>query len=235
MIPLGDRNPRRSTPLITWCLVAANIAVFLYEMSHQTAQGMAYLQGYMMVPREVTQGVDVGPQTHLNPEWLTIFSSMFMHANIAHLAGNMLYLWVFGDNVEDRLGHIPYLLFYLLAGLGASAAHIYSDPSSTVPTLGASGAIAGVLGAYIVLFPHARVTTLIPLGFFIDIRPVPAWLLLGFWFVLQVLSQGIGSQVGGQGVAYMAHIGGFLVGVLLIYLFPKRAQPRKRYGWSSDY
>ncbi|HEY3283456.1 MAG TPA: rhomboid family intramembrane serine protease [Armatimonadota bacterium] len=234
MIPLGDSNPRRSVPFVTWAIIAINAVVFLNEMGSQTRQGMAYLQGFMMVPREIVTGQDLGIPTHLEPVWLTIFSSMFMHANFAHLAGNMLYLWIFGDNIEDRLGHLKYLLFYLACGVAAAAAHILSDPSSMVPTLGASGAIAGVLGAYLIAYPGAQVTTLIPLGFFITIRTLPAWVLLGFWFVFQLLSQGMGSAVGGRGVAYMAHIGGFLAGMALLSLLSRR-QSGARYRWHDDY
>lgn len=233
MIPLGDENPRRSIPFITWTLVAVNVLVFMRQLGVESRQGMEFLQGFMMVPMEITTGVDVGPPTRLDPLWLTIFSSMFMHANLAHIGGNMLYLWVFGDNIEDRLGHLPYLVFYLLCGVAASLAHVFTNPSSSVPTLGASGAIAGVLGGYLLAFPHARVTTLIPMGFFMDVRPLPAWLLLGFWFLIQIMSQGLGSMTGGQGVAYMAHIGGFVAGMLLVTLFPKRPVPRRRIVWGQ--
>jgi membrane associated rhomboid family serine protease len=166
------------------------------------------------------------------PALATPFTSMFMHAGLMHLVGNMLYLWIFGDNVEDRMGHVKYAVFYVLCGVGAAAAHTAIDPTSQVPTVGASGAIAGVLGAYLLAFPRAQVSTLVPLGFFITVARLPALIVLGFWFVLQFIS-GLGSlsmrQMGG--VAWWAHIGGFVVGMALLFVFQKRRDKRRAYGY----
>jgi membrane associated rhomboid family serine protease len=159
----------------------------------------------------VTSGVDLGDVSD-------VFTSMFMHAGLAHIGGNMLYLWIFGDNVEDALGRIPYILFYLFGGIVASAAHILTNPNSPIPTVGASGAIAAVLGAYLVLYPQSRITTLLTLGFFIRLTALPAVVVLGLWFVLQ-LFQGVGSLGMSVGIAFWAHIGGFVAGYVLARLF----------------
>ena len=240
MIPLRDENPTRTKPYLTWLLVAINVAVFFMQVSGGTYEGSADLQGWMagwtLVPFEITQGQDIainGPT--LRPFWLTLFTAMFMHGGWLHLGSNMLYLIIFGNNIEDALGRAKYLAFYLLCGLAASAAQIFWGPTSMIPNLGASGAIAGVLGAYLVLYPHARVLSLVPLGFLITTFRVPAYLLLGFWIVSQFFSQLLGSQAmegrgEGGGVAYMAHIGGFLAGMLFIKLFgADPTPPRPQY------
>ncbi len=181
-----------------------------------------FVQTFALIPTQVTSGLDPGDVGD-------VFSSMFMHAGLAHIGGNMLYLWIFGDNVEDALGHAGYIVFYLLGGIIASAAHVLTNPNSVVPTVGASGAIAAVLGAYMVLYPQSRVMTLITLGYFIRLTMVPAVILLGFWFVLQffqgVLSFGMAADVGG--VAFWAHVGGFVAGYVLARLVvrPERARP----------
>jgi membrane associated rhomboid family serine protease len=233
MIPLRDENPTRITPYLTWLLIAANVAVYILQIASGMHEGRAGLMGGIsgltMVPVEVTQGVDVstnGP-TLLHPYWLTLFSSMFMHGGLLHLGGNMLFLLIFGNNIEDALGHAKYILFYLLCGVLAAVAQIASNPTSAIPTLGASGAIAGVLGGYLVLFPTARVDTLVFLGILITRFRVPAFLLLGFWIVSQFFSQFTKAMAQGQGgesggVAYLAHIGGFIAGMILIKLFGAR-------------
>lgn len=184
-----------------------------------------------MVPLEVVTGRQVPPYAPVHPAWLTIFTSMFMHGGLLHIGSNMLYLAIFGNNVEDRLGHFRFFIFYMACGFLAAVAHILSAPFSPVPTLGASGAVAGVLGAYFLLYPHARVTCLVFLFFFVTTIQLPAVIVLGFWIIGQILSasSGAGMQVGG-GIAYWAHIGGFFAGMLLISaMAPSRAQARRRY------
>lgn len=214
MLPLRDEIPSRRTPYINYLLIGINVLVFVWQfMVGQTDPELVYQ--FALVPAQVTGG--------LTPDdFLHVLTSMFMHGGIAHIGGNMLYLWIFGDNIEDAMGHRRYLVFYLLGGVIASVAHILSTPNSQIPTVGASGAIAAVLGAYLILFPRARVLTLVSLGFFIRLTMVPAILVLGLWFVLQlfqgVLSLG-GPDVGG--VAFWAHIGGFVVGLLLARWFSR--------------
>jgi Uncharacterized membrane protein (homolog of Drosophila rhomboid) len=225
MIPLRDENPTRTTPVLTWLLILVNVLVYFAQATggvYETRAGMGGpMAGWTMIPVEVTQGIDIpinGPT--LQPTWLTLFTSMFMHGSLLHLGGNMLYLFIFGNNIEDALGKVRFLLFYLVCGVAAAAAQIAIGPLSQIPTLGASGAIAGVLGAYLVLYPRARVDSLVILGIFITRASVPAFLLLGFWLVSQFFGQFLGILRESQGgVAYMAHIGGFLAGMLLIRLF----------------
>lgn len=178
---------------------------------------------YALIPAELLRGKDLPPAIPI-PLWLTVLTSMFLHGGFMHLVGNMLYLWIFGDNVEDAMGPIRFLLFYLLCGVAAALAQIAVDPGSAIPLIGASGAIAGVLAAYFMLFPYARVLTLIPIFFFLRLISVPAVFLLGFWFLLQVIS-GAGSLGSGGGVAWFAHIGGFLAGAMLVFLFRRRGVP----------
>ena len=232
VMPLGDDDlDRRRTPYVTFALIAINIVVWLLELSG----GERFINGYSAIPFEIThntdlvgnQSVDVGGQSITipmypgpTPIYLTLLTSMFMHASWMHIIGNMLYLWIFGDNIEDRLGHVKFLIFYLVCGFAASAAHIIFSASSVIPGLGASGAIAGVLGAYLILFPKRNVRVL----FARQIVNMPAFMVLGLWIALQIFSQ-IGVS-GGQasGVAYLAHIGGFFAGVILIFLFGGRAR-----------
>jgi membrane associated rhomboid family serine protease len=207
MIPLRDENPTHRIPFVNYMLIAINVIMFLWQISLGT-NNQAVFYRLALVPQDVTSAVDLR-------DLRSIFTSMFMHAGLAHLLGNMLYLWIFGDNVEDVLGHFRYLMFYLVGGFVASFTHIMLNPTSTVPTVGASGAIAATLGAYLLLFPHRRVVTLIPLGFFIQIARIPALFVLGIWFLFQlfegVLALGM-TQLGG--VAFWAHIGGFVFGML---------------------
>jgi membrane associated rhomboid family serine protease len=208
MIPLHDQIPTRRFPVVNYLLIAANILVFVLQWLSGADQE-AFVSQYALIPAHFASGPSLS-------DFASIFTSMFMHAGLAHIAGNMLYLWIFGDNVEDRLGHGMYLLFYLAGGFLASMAHILTNMGSEIPTVGASGAIAAVLGAYLVLYPHSRVLTLIPLGFFTRLTPVPAYLVLGLWFVLQLFSGVLaltGPDVGG--VAFWAHIGGFAFGVVV--------------------
>jgi membrane associated rhomboid family serine protease len=225
MSPLRDNNPRRTVPVVTYVLIALNVLGFLWELSLGRNLDRAIFAAAFIPARFWITG-------YYASDLLSILISMFLHGGFMHIAGNMLYLWIFGDNVEDRLGHARYLVFYLLCGTLATFAHAFFSPASRVPAIGASGAIAGVLGAYLVLYPSARVTTIIPIFFFITIREIPAIIILGFWFVIQFLS-GVGSlgvpaaQDTG-GVAFFAHIGGFIAGMILVFLFGGLNRPRRR-------
>ncbi len=243
MIPIRDDAPRFGTPWVNYFLIAVNLVVFAYEflleisLPQNAVNALVFQFGF--VPAKVTallQGARA-IQTHslvlpvsLDTVILTIFTSMFMHASIGHVAANMWFLWIFGDNIEDYLGHFRYLVFYLLSGIGASLLHYVFNITSGVPSVGASGAIAGVMGAYLILFSSARVLTLIPPFFFVQL---PAWLILGWWFVLQFLTGAAGviaySHQTSGGVAVWAHVGGFLSGIALIKLFPTRPR-RYRFG-----
>lgn len=258
MIPLADENPTRTQPYIVYALIALNVLVYLIDISGSGSPMGGRLWEYSLVPRSVVQNAPttityVGPVTlpngqtilarvpvehqGLNPQWLTIFTSMFMHGGLLHIGGNMLYLWIFGNNIEDALGHFKFLIFYLICGVFAAAAQILSAPSSTTPMVGASGAIAGVLGAYLLLYPSARVKTLILLGFFWDVAAIPAVFVLGLWFVIQLVGLGgSGGQLGG-GVAYWAHVGGFAAGVIIALLLGGRGitQRRSSYYYQSKY
>lgn len=214
MLPIGDDDSaRRTVPLVTYALIALNVAFFLIELGG----GDAFIDKWAFVPTRFLA----------NPagDFLTIFTSMFMHAGWVHLGGNMLYLWIFGDNVEDRFGHAKYLVFYLLCGIAATLAQLAFSMGSSVPNLGASGAIAGVLGSYILMFPQERVRVLVGR----TITPVSAIIVIGAWIVLQLFS-GVASIAaaasGGGGVAYMAHIGGFVAGFVLTFLFRGNSTPR---------
>ncbi len=218
MFPLGDDDSqRRSTPYVTYVLIAINALVFLLELQN----GDEFIQQWAFVPHRFAED----PAGQL----VTVFSAMFMHGSWLHLGGNMLYLWIFGDNVEDSFGHVKYLLFYLLAGIAATIAQFAAMPGSNVPNVGASGAIAGVLGAYILMFPNARINVLLGR----QVVAMPALIVLGFWIVLQLIS-GVGAiattsaDVGG--VAYMAHVGGFAAGFLMAFLFRPRGGSDPRLG-----
>jgi membrane associated rhomboid family serine protease len=178
---------------------------------------------YAVIPAELLRGEDLPPAVPV-PLWLTVLTSMFLHGGLLHLLGNMLYLWIFGDNVEDAMGPIRFLIFYIVCGAAAALAQIAVDPGSAIPFIGASGAIAGVLAAYFMLFPYARVLTLVPIFFFLRLIPIPAVFLLGFWFLLQVIN-GAGSLGSGGGVAWFAHIGGFVAGAILVFVFRRRGVP----------
>jgi membrane associated rhomboid family serine protease len=215
MLPLKDLNPTHSRPYVTWVLIILNTLVFLFQWTLDSAGELdAFFLSYALIPASLTANP-------LSGELLTIFTSMFMHGGLAHLLGNMLYLWIFGDNIEDRMGHGRYLLFYLGGGVAAAAAQIAIDPHSPVPMVGASGAIAAVLGGYLLEFPHARIRSIIFLGYFIRFVHVPAIIVLGFWFVLQFFNGflALSATAAEGGVAYFAHIGGFVAGVVLVKLF----------------
>jgi membrane associated rhomboid family serine protease len=215
MIPLRDLSPRSTTPVITVLIILANVAVFLYQLSLGPREGLAYAYTYGMVPARVPLFL---ANHQMSPErvLLPLLTSIFLHSGWLHLIGNMWFLWVFGDNLEDHLGHSHYLLFYLVCGIGAGIAHTIANLSSTLPAVGASGAISGVMGAYIVLFPRSRVLTLVPLLFIFFTVQLPAVVLLGYWFLIQFLSgvSSLGTRTAG-GVAWWAHVGGFVLGALL--------------------
>lgn len=215
MFPIRDHNPSGRVPYVTYVLIALNVLAFLgYAQAlfnPDQREIAAFYDTWALVPAEYVAGID----QH------TLFTSMFLHGGLLHIGGNMLFLWIFGDNLEDRLGHLGFLAFYLATGAGASLAHVYADTASTVPTVGASGAIAGVMGGYLLLFPRARVDVLLILGFFIRVMTWPAYAMLGVWFGLQLLGGVATVNDEGGGVAYWAHAGGFLAGaagVSLVWL-----------------
>jgi membrane associated rhomboid family serine protease len=217
MIPLRDENPTRSTAFVTIALIVANVAVFFYELTLTTTlQVNTFFADFALVPSEILTD-------HTLPVYGTVISSMFLHGGWLHLIGNMLYLWIFGNNIEDCVGRIRFILFYLLCGAAAAATQVVMNPGSQVPMVGASGAVSGVLGAYLLLFPRARVLVLLPIFIFYRLFHVPAALLLIFWFALQLLSglSALGVNVSG-GIAFWAHIGGFVAGMLLILPFKKQ-------------
>ncbi|MDR3754299.1 MAG: rhomboid family intramembrane serine protease [Terracidiphilus sp.] len=244
MIPLKDDTPHYSAPLITLFLIAANLAVFLFQISLGHRAQAAFIDSFGLVPAHLWSGLGLGAAPlhgHLHAAtesaWLALLpvvTSMFLHGGWWHIIMNMWFLWVFGRNVEEALGHFPYLLFYLTCGVLAALAQVLAGPTSQVPTVGASGAIAGIMGSYFVLYPRARVLMLVPF-LFIFFLWLPAWVVLGYWFVLQFLSAvGTSLVAGGQdtgGVAFWAHIGGFAAGYYLVRLFPVRL---RRYGYGYD-
>jgi len=207
MFPIRDHNPSERVPFVTYALILANVAVFLLTLPAQGSEAalIRLYNDYALIPAEVTRGQDLG----------TILTSMFMHGGFLHLAGNMLFLWIFGDNLEEQFGHLGFTLFYLAGGAAAAAAQIAADPFSRVPMVGASGAIAAVMGGYLVLFPRAKVDVLIIFVVFFRIIPLPAWIMLGVWFAIQLVSGAANSGAQG-GVAYWAHAGGFIAGVVLV-------------------
>ena len=221
MIPLRDDNPTSITPFVTYAFIAACVLVFLWQMSLGEKGFEAAVLALGVIPAALLGDARLPPELYLVPPVATVFSSMFLHGGFMHLAGNMLYLWIFGNNIEDSMGHVRFVIFYLLCGVAAVLAQAWPNPDSTIPMIGASGAISGVLGAYLLLFPRARVLVLIPLGAFSRIVYVPAMFVLGFWFVLQLINTAL-SDTGQGGVAWGAHIGGFVAGMILIPVFKHR-------------
>jgi membrane associated rhomboid family serine protease len=220
MIPIRDENPTTITPIVTVTLLVVNVAAFVYQLS-LGAEGEAFVAVFGAVPLALFGGETFSPI----PPFLTVVTAMFLHGGVMHLGGNMLYLWIFGNNIEDSMGHGRFLVFYVLCGVAAAYAHAVTAPESTVPMIGASGAISGVLGAYLLLFPHARVLTWIPLGLLSRLEYIPAGWVLGFWIVLQFLNGTLSLGRSGGGVAWFAHVGGFVAGLALVYLFIRR-RPR---------
>lgn len=213
MIPLRDNIPSHRAPVITVALIVINVLVYLNQLTLSPRAAVRFVYLYGLIPVEISEGHLL--VQHPVPLYGTVLTSMFVHGGLFHLAGNMLYLWIFGDNVEDRLGRIRFLLFYLLSGVAAAATQILSDPHSKIPMIGASGAISGVLGAYLLLYPHARVVTLIFFGWIMRLVEIRALVVLGFWIVVQLASGLLtwGAQVGG--VAWFAHVGGFIAGLVM--------------------
>jgi membrane associated rhomboid family serine protease len=234
MIPLKDDTPRFSTPYITYFLIALNTVIFLYEVAGFGPRARnQFLFQFGMVPARITGLMTGVHHVSAGTALLPILTSMFLHASWLHLIGNMWVLWIFGDNIEDYLGHFLYIVFYLLSGLAAAFTHTVLNAGSVVPTVGASGAIAGVMGAYFVLYPRAKVLTLVPLIVFFTFWWLPAWIVLGYWFLLQFFggaatAVAVSSQTTG-GIAFWAHVGGFVAGIVLVKLFPARVR-RLRYG-----
>lgn len=239
MIPYSDPSePNRIFPWVNVGLIIVNFLVFFYELSlgiGGTQSFNHFVQQYSLVPCEYTSHCNSSAYGAPTPFWITLFTSMFMHVGWLHILGNMVYLWVFGDNIENSVGHFRYLIFYFLCGLGANALEIATSVGSHTPGLGASGAIAGVLGAYLVLYPVSRVGTLIPITFILIPVRLPAWVLIGFWFILQLLNGIVSLSAKAAnatgGVAYWAHVGGFIAGMLLIWFFrhPERVGNMRSY------
>ena len=220
MIPLKDDNPISSRPIVTYFLIGLCVVVFFMQLGSESYRTGQLFYSYGLIP-SVLMGYDQLPMDlYAVPAYVTIFSSMFMHGCFIHLIGNMLYMWIFADNIEDALGPKQFIIFYLLSGIGAAMAQVFADVNSQVPMVGASGAIGGVLGAYLINYPNAKVLVLIPFGFFSQLIKIRALYVLGFWFVLQFLNSSLSSSQGG-GVAYAAHIGGFVTGIILILFFNK--------------
>jgi len=215
MIPFKDDNPASIFPFITIAIIALNAIVLLMQITSPYGQQKIAFS-YGAIPNLILTLKTYQP---IHPI-LTVFTSMFMHGGIFHFGGNMLYLWIFGNNIEDRLGHFRFLIFYIVCGVIAAYSHALAEPASQTPMIGASGAVSGVLGAYLLLFPHAKIHTLVFLGFFVNVIRLPAMLVIGFWIVIQFLNGIISKGVAGQGgVAWFAHVGGFIAGFLLIKLF----------------
>ncbi len=249
MIPFRDHNPSGTVPYVTVVLIVLNALAFVVELGQ--GEGLeGFIQGYGLTPSRVFGKEASQPPTRIRiagpwlereealvvpsvPVWLTFLTCMFLHGGWMHLIGNMWYLWIFGDNVEDRLGHAKFLIFYLLCGLAASGLHVALNSDSTMPLVGARGAIAGVLGAYLLAFPYARISTLIFLGFFMTVVQLPAFILLGFWFLIQFLSgmESMALTRSGGGVAFWAHVGGFVVGMALLFVFQKPQEKRRVYTY----
>lgn len=229
MIPIRDDIPARRYPIVTVMIIGVNVLVFLYQLALPQRALQDFVWRFAMVPArwEILGG---DPGTILSVMGTTILTSMFLHAGFLHVIGNMWFLWIFGDNVEDRMGPFRFAVFYLLCGVLASLTHLLFNIDSRIPTVGASGAVAGVLGAYVVSYPFARIHTIIPLGFFFPIIELPALVMLGVWFLMQILSGTLSAGAAPEeagGVAFWAHVGGFLAGMALIGVFAK--EPVRRY------
>ena len=221
MIPLKDDNPTSGRPIVTYFLIGLCVVVFLIQMSSQSYKTGQLFYSYGLIPSVLMGHNQLPIDLYAVPAIVTIFSSMFMHGGFMHIIGNMLYMWIFADNIEDDLGPTKFIIFYLLSGIGAAMTQVLIDTHSQVPMVGASGAIGGVLGAYLINHPKARVLVLIPFGFFSQLIKIRALYVLGFWFILQFISQG-------GGVAYAAHIGGFVSGMILILFFNKKRESKSK-------
>lgn len=225
MIPLRDANPTSTTPIVTFVLIGLNVLIFLYEMLLSDGGFALFVYTMGMVPERVAM-FPASPDVSLFDAYFPFLSSMFMHGGFWHIIGNMWFLWIFGDNIEDYLGRGKFIAFYLLCGLGAGLTHLAFNWGSRVPVIGASGAVAGVLGAYMLLYPRAKVLTLIPIFFYFFTVELPAGLILVYWFVIQFFSGAVSlGGADGSGTAWWAHVGGFVLGMALIKLFPRKPAP----------
>jgi membrane associated rhomboid family serine protease len=222
VIPLRDINPTERFAIVTLLLVIANSMVFLYELTLGQSGGELFVSSYALIPARLFSGAGLNDGSL--PAAATIFTSMFLHGGVLHIAGNMLYLWIFGNNVEDDTGRLRFILFYLLCGTVAALTHALVNRTSIIPMIGASGAVSGVLGAYLLLYPRARVVTLVFFGFYIRTMEIPAIIVLGSWFVIQFLSA-LSTPSSGGGIAWYAHVGGFVAGLVLIGLFKRSDVP----------
>ena len=221
MIPLKDDNPTSGKPIVTYFIIGLCIFVFLIQLGAQSYKTGELFYSYGLIPSVLMGHNQLPMDLYVIPAYLTIFSSMFMHGGFMHLIGNMLYMWIFADNIEDNLGSSKFIIFYLLSGIGAAMTQVFMDTQSQIPMVGASGAIGGVLGAYLINHPNAKVLVLIPFGFFSQLIKIRALYVLGFWFILQFISSG-------GGVAYAAHIGGFVSGMVLILFFNKGTKRKRK-------
>jgi membrane associated rhomboid family serine protease len=212
IIPLKDNIPTSTVPIITICLILVNIFIFVWISMLTNSTPVQIVGRFAFIPKEMNMALNARPDL-IPYNLFTMFTSMFLHGGVMHIAGNMLYIWIFGNNVEDSIGRGRFVLFYVLSGMIAAGVQYSTDPSSAIPMIGASGAVSGILGAYLVLFPHARIKTLVFLFVFVTTFEMPAIVLLSIWFLVQILFSG------GQGVAWFAHIGGFVFGLVAIYLF----------------
>jgi membrane associated rhomboid family serine protease len=234
VIPIRDENPTNTIPYVVYGIIALNILLYMYNGPF-SEHGRNPLVGYLMVPQAVTTGVNKIIPNAAAP-WLTLFTHMFLHANLMNIGSNMLYLWIFGNNIEDTIGHFKFFVFYIVCGICAAAAQIISSPMAQVPMMGASGAIAGVLGAYIILYPKARIVSLI---FIFQVAVLPASVYLGIWFIFQALNSllviGTGDLAKG-GVAFLAHVGGFVAGIIIIKILggTKLLKDSKQYGYNYN-
>jgi len=238
MIPLKDDNPAEITPVVTVGFIATCVLVFMYQASLPVQMGEIFVYQFGAIPATVFGHAALPPEVASIPPLMSLITSMFLHGGWMHLIGNMLYLWIFGNNIEDVMGHVKFVIFYVVCGIAAVYSHAITDPNSTVPMVGASGAISGVLGAYLLLFPRAQVLVLIPLGVFTRMLYVPAGVVLGLWFVMQVLSGGMSLGRSGGGVAFFAHVGGFIAGMALIGLFKRPDirffSPQRHSSWQES-
>ena len=225
MIPLKDDNPTLNKPIVTYFIIGLCILVFFIQLGSQSYKTGQLFYSYGLIPSVLMGNNQLPLDLYVIPAYLTIFSSMFMHGGFMHIVGNMLYMWIFADNIEDDIGPKKFLIFYLLSGVGAAMTQVLMDTYSQIPMVGASGAIGGVLGAYLINHPKARVLVLIPFGFFSQLIKIRALYVLGFWFILQFISSG-------GGIAYAAHIGGFISGMILILFFNKKKNKAIKRPWN---
>ncbi|MDC1148082.1 rhomboid family intramembrane serine protease [Pelagibacteraceae bacterium] len=223
MIPLKDDNSTHSTPIVTYIIIGICVVVFLLELSSPYYKTGAIFYSWGVIPASLIHGVPIPDEIYRVPPTATLITSMFMHGGFMHLIGNMLYMWIFADNIEDEIGKVKFIIFYILSGIAAALTQVFLNTESMIPMVGASGAIGGVLGAYIVNHPRAKVLVLIPLGFFSQIVKIPAIFVLGIWFILQFVNSAFTSSAGG-GVAYGAHIGGFVFGAVAILFFNRNVK-----------